>query len=103
MSPELLASWMITTTSLAPAWLNCLPAPWPAIFSSWPTCTSYVGRLSNAPSPEFTVMISMPAFDAFESGSLSALASGTEVAITFAFAAIAALMPDTCFDTSLLA
>ena len=38
-------------------------------------------------------MISMPFADAFVSGSLSALASGTEVAITFASAAIAALMP----------
>ena len=48
-------------------------------------------------------MISMPFLDAFVSGSLSALASGTEVTITFAFAAIAALRPATCFETSLFA
>ncbi len=48
-------------------------------------------------------MISIPFFEAFVSGSLSALASGTEVAITFALAAIAALIPATCFGTSLFA
>ena len=48
-------------------------------------------------------MISMPFFDACVSEPLSALASGTEVAITCAFAAIAALMPATCFATSLFA
>ena len=60
-------------------------------------------RLSNAPSPELTVMISMPFEAAFVSGSLSALASGTEVAMTFTLEAIAALMPETCLETSLLA
>ena len=48
-------------------------------------------------------MISIPFLEAFVSGSLSALASGTEVAITFAPAAIAALMPATCLATSLFA
>ena len=48
-------------------------------------------------------MISMPFLAAFVSGSLSALASGTEVAITCAFAAIAALRPATCLETSLFA
>src|SRR5581483_11028000 len=103
VSPELLASWMITTRFFAPAAVNCLPAPSPASSSVWPTCTSYVGSESNAPRPELTVMISIPFFEAFVSGSLSALASGTEVAITFAPALIAALMPATCFATSLLA
>ena len=37
--PELAASWMTTSTFLAPAFLNCLPAPWPAMSSVWPTCT----------------------------------------------------------------
>ena len=59
--------------------------------------------MSKAPSPELTVMISMPFAAAFVSGSLSALASGTEVAITWTLDAIAALMPETCLDTSLLA
>jgi hypothetical protein len=59
--------------------------------------------VSKAPSPEFTVMISMPFDDAFLSGSRSALASGTDVAITLARAEIAALMPETCFGTSLFA
>ena len=63
----------------------------------------YVGSESNAPSPELTVMISIPLFEAFRSGSLSALASGTEVAITFAPEATAALIPATCFATSLFA
>ena len=38
--PELLASWMTTSTFFAPAALNCLPAPWPATSSVWPTWTS---------------------------------------------------------------
>src|SRR5215470_5339308 len=63
----------------------------------------YVFSESNAPRPEFTVMISMPFEAAVLSGSLSALASGTDVAITFTFAAIAALIPETCFETSLFA
>src|SRR4051794_25527343 len=101
--PELLASWMTTSTFFAPAFLNCFPAPCPATSSVWPTCTSYVERSSNAPRPELTVMISIPFADALPSGSLSALASGTDVAITFAPAAIAALIPATCFATSLFA
>ena len=48
-------------------------------------------------------MISMPFFDALVSEPLSALASGTEVAITCAWLAIAALIPATCFATSLFA
>ena len=60
-------------------------------------------RSGNAPAPELTVMIWMPFEAAFVSGSLSALASGTEVAMTLTFEAIAALMPDTCLETSLLA
>ena len=48
-------------------------------------------------------MITMPFAAAFVSGSLSALASGTEVAITFAPPAIAALIPETCFETLLFA
>jgi hypothetical protein len=101
--PELLASWMTTTRFFAPAAPNCLPAPWPATSSVWPTWTMYVGRESNAPSPELHVMISMPRFDALVSGSLRALASGTDVTITFTFAATAALRPATCFETSLFA
>ena len=101
--PELLASWMTISTFFAPAFLNCLPAPLPATSSVCPMCTSYVGRESKAPRPEFTVMISIPVFEAFVSGSLRALASGTEVAITFAPAEIAALIPATCFATSLCA
>src|ERR687887_1901254 len=65
--------------------------------------TSYVGNESNAPSPELTVMISIPFDDAFWSGPRSALASGTEVAMIFARFAIAALMPATCFGTLLFA
>ena len=65
--------------------------------------TMYVGSESKSPSPELTVMISIPFEEAFLSGSRSALASGTDVAITFAPAAIAALMPATCFGTSLFA
>src|SRR2546423_4371542 len=65
--------------------------------------TSYVGSASKAPRPEFTVMISIPFFEAFVSGSLSALASGTDVAITCAPAPIAALIPATCLATSLFA
>ncbi len=38
--PELLASWMTISTFFAPAALNCLPAPWPAMSSVWPTWTS---------------------------------------------------------------
>ena len=38
--PELLASWITISTFLAPAFLNCLPAPWPAMSSVWPTWTS---------------------------------------------------------------
>jgi hypothetical protein len=60
-------------------------------------------RLSKAPRPELTVMISMPFDAALVSGSLSALASGTDVAITLTFAATAALSPATCFETSLFA
>src|SRR2546421_4238796 len=101
--PELLASWITTRTFLAPAFLNCFPAPLPATSSVWPTWTSYVGSESNAPRPELTVMISIPFFEAFVSGSLSALASGTDVAITCAPAPIAALIPATCLATSLLA
>ena len=101
--PEFDASWMTISTFLAPAALNCLPAPLPATSSVWPTCTSYVGSESKAPRPEFTVMISIPFCDALVSGSLSALASGTDVAITFAPAATAALIPDTCLATSLFA
>ena len=71
--------------------------------SVWPMWTMYVGRLSNEPRPELTVMISIPFCDAFVRGSLSALASGTDVAITFAPAATAAFNPLTCFATSLLA
>jgi hypothetical protein len=63
----------------------------------------YVFRESKAPRPELTVMISMPFEAAVLSGSLRALASGTDVAITFTFAAIAALIPETCFETSLFA
>ena len=48
-------------------------------------------------------MISIPFLEALVSGSLSALASGTDVAMIFAPAPIAALMPATCFATSLLA
>ena len=48
-------------------------------------------------------MISIPCFEARVSEPLSALASGTEVAITCAWFAIAALMPATCFATSLFA
>ena len=48
-------------------------------------------------------MISMPFAAARVRGSFSALASGTEVAITFTLAAIAWLSPATCFETSLLA
>jgi hypothetical protein len=51
---------MTTTTCFAPAAVNCLPAPSPAIPSSWPTCVSNDERLSKAPSPELTVMIVMP-------------------------------------------
>src|SRR2546421_12984687 len=102
-SPELLASWMTISTFLAPAFLNCLPAPLPATSSVCPTCTSYVGRESKAPRPEFTVMISIPLFEALRRGSLSALASGTEVAITLAPLATAALIPATWFGTLLFA
>ena len=102
-SPELLASWITTSTFFAPAALNCLPAPWPATSSVWPTWTMYVLSESKAPRPELTVMISIPLAEAFVSAPLSAFASGTEVAITFAFAATAALMPVTCFATSLFA
>jgi hypothetical protein len=62
-----------------------------------------VGSESNAPSPELTVITSIFRAAAFVSAPLSAFASGTDVAITFAFAAIAALMPVTCFGTSLFA
>ena len=48
-------------------------------------------------------MISIPRLAAVLRAPLSALASGTEVAITFAFEAIAALIPATCFATSLFA
>ncbi len=48
-------------------------------------------------------MISIPFEAAFVSGSVRALASGTEVAMTFAPPAIAALIPATCFATSLFA
>jgi hypothetical protein len=48
-------------------------------------------------------MIRIPLLEAFLSAPLSALASGTDVAITCAFAAIAALMPLTCLETSLFA
>ena len=48
-------------------------------------------------------MITIPFAAAFASGSLSALASGTEVAITFAPPAIAALIPETCLETLLFA
>jgi peroxiredoxin family protein len=48
-------------------------------------------------------MISMPFDAARVSGSLRALASGTEVTITFTFAAIAAFTPATCLETSLFA
>jgi hypothetical protein len=61
------------------------------------------GRLSNAPRPELRVMISIPFLDAFVRDPLSALASGTDVAITLALAAIAAFTPLTCLATSLLA
>jgi hypothetical protein len=105
--PELLASWMITTTDFAPAALNCLPAPSPAISSSCPTWHMYVfwiaATLSKASSPELTVMISMPRFAAELSAPVNALASGTDVAITFTLAATAALMPATCLAMSLLA
>ena len=37
--PELLASWITISTFLAPADLNCLPAPWPATSSVCPTWT----------------------------------------------------------------
>ena len=105
--PELLASWMITTTDFAPAALNCFPAPSPAISSSWPTWHMYVfwmaGTPSKAFSPELTVMISIPRFAAALSAPFNALASGTEVAMTFTLAAAAALIPATCFATSLFA
>jgi hypothetical protein len=103
VSPELLASCTTTSTFFAPAFLNCFPAPWPATSSVWPTCTSYVDSVSKAPRPELTVMISIPLLAARVSGSLSADASGTDVAMIFAFAAIAAFSPATCLATSLLA
>src|SRR5256885_9591316 len=48
-------------------------------------------------------MITIPFFEALVRGSLRALLSGTDVAITFAAAAIAALIPAACFATSLFA
>ena len=63
----------------------------------------YVGKESKAPRPELTVMITIPFWDALVRAPFSALASGTEVAMMLAFEATAALMPATCFGTSLLA
>ena len=60
------------------------------------------GQVVEGAEARVTVMISIPS-GGVRQWSLSALASGTEVAITFAPAAIAALMPATCLATSLFA